>query len=248
MRFCFLDLETTGLSFEKDYITEIAWVVKEAGAKKALSIRTSLIAIPIDVPPEITELTGITKPLLDEAGVRFDCAMFELEADLIDYRVDYIVAHNGENFDKPMLSANIKRQPGTSPWVYGNKVLELPWLDTRADIVYPESWTSRRLNHLAAEMGFLNPFPHMALFDAVTMMKIFEGFPAETAVARAKEPWVTLKACVTYDDREKAKKRRFSWEKCGDKTYPKTWVKRVKEGDVSRETSEADFPIVTLEG
>lgn len=243
MRIAGLDLETTGLDFDRDHITEIAWIIKDVGVKKPYIQKSFLIHTDgIEIPDNIVELTGITKKHLDVAGADFNDVMAELLEDLIT--VDYIVAHNGENFDKPMLLSNMRRH-GTDPSFIAN-FNEMPWLDTKADIVYPASW-STSLRYVAAELGFLNPFSHSALFDVATMLRVFESFDVEKIIERSKEPWVTLKASVSYDDRDKAKKRRFSWEQAGGKVYLKTWVKRVKISDAEKEKSEADFPIVILE-
>jgi hypothetical protein len=44
-----------------------------------------------------------------------------------------------------------------------------------------------------------------------------------------------------------AKKQRFSWEKIGDKTYPKWWVKKIKANKFDEEKKACTFPIVTVE-
>lgn len=239
---CGIDLETTGLDFDKDVITEIAWIIKKVGDKKPYFQKSHLIYTPdVEISDFITELTGITKSHLLRGDDLSD-VVNELYDDMVASKVDFIVAHNGENFDKPMLLSNLRRI-GLSP----ERLEKIPWLDTRADIVYPENWTSHRLNHLAAELGFINPFSHSALWDVATMLKIFESFDVAKIIERSQEPWVTLKACVSYEDRDKAKKRRFSWEQAGGKTYLKTWVKRVKKSDAEKEVSAADFQIVILE-
>jgi DNA polymerase-3 subunit epsilon len=242
VRICGIDLETTGLDLQKDFITEIAWIIKDVGDSKNLVQHSSLVITPLlFIPDEITLLTKITKLHLDAAGRELKLVLNDLFDDLENFKVDYIVAHNGENFDKPMLFANAQRV-GWDP-----ARLSVPWLDTRNDIVFPPAWTSRRLSHLAAELGFLNPFPHSALFDVATMLKVLEHFNIDDVIRRSQEPWVVLRALTNYDEREKAKQRRFSWERCGDKTYPKCWVKRVKASDVPSEKAEADFEITIIE-
>lgn len=241
MRVCGIDLETTGLDFEKDHITEIGWIIKDIGDPKPFVTKSSFIwpEETIIISDEIKELTKITEQHIALGGRTFRSVVQEIGEDLLRLKVDYIVAHNGANFDKPMLSRYAKRK--------GIEIaFRAPWLDTKHDIIYPARW-STSLTYVAAELGFLNPFPHSALFDVATMLKVLEHYDINQVIARSKEPWVVLKACVTYEDREKAKKKRFSWEQCGDKTYPKTWVKRVKASDAAKEVSEADFIIVILE-
>lgn len=247
MRVCGIDLETTGLDFQKDYITEMAWIIKDIGDPKPLIVKSELVQIPIlfELPADIIALTKITRKHLDLTAGQFFEVVKVFISDVQCLDVDYIVAHNGELFDKPMLSKIMERERCNSEDIQF-LIKETPWLDTRNDIQYPDSW-SKSLRYVAAELGFLNPFPHSALFDVATMLKVLEHFNIEDVITRNKEPWVVLKGCVDYANREKAKKRRFSWEQAGDKTYPKTWVKRVKASDAYKEISDADFQIVILE-
>lgn len=242
-RICGFDIETTGLDFEKDHITEVAYVIKDVGDHKPLCIESKLVAIPSEfqLSREIVELTGITDKHMAEAYVSPLEALVQFSDDLVTYEVDYVVAHNGANFDRPFINAVSKRfDQGVGHWE------QLDWLDTRADVVYPASFTSHRLTHLAAEYGFVNPFPHQALFDVMTMFKVLEHQDLEAVIQRSKEPWLTLLATLSYDRREEAKKLRYRWESDGYKTYPKTWVKRIKAGDLLKEKAQATFDIKVI--
>lgn len=68
-------------------------------------------------------------------------------------------------------------------------------------------------------------------------------------VEMSKIPWITVRALVDYENRELAKAQRFSWEKIGDKTYPKMWVKKIKQNTLEREVekTEGKFKIVQIE-
>lgn len=254
MILCFLDIETTGLDFEKDKITELAYVIQDMNFEKPYKIYSQFL-FSEDYPAiteEINVLTGITDYHLQKAGVQPATAFFELERDLKHFEVDFIIAHNGANFDRPFLLKKLLQEIPESESEKGDlrgflRLRGLPWLDTQHDVVYPDSFTSRRLTHLAAEYGFLNPFPHNAIFDVFTMMKVFANQDCEDMIARSLEPWVVLQAHTSYDERELAKKRRFRWESLGDKVYPKMWVKRVKKSDVDKEIKDAPFTISIVE-
>lgn len=242
MRLCGIDLETTGLDFDKDHITEIAWIIKDFKDPKALVQRSSLIYPKFDaVSAEITELTKITHRHLVRGGSSFESVVADLEYDLTELEVDYIVAHFGNNFDRPMLLSCMKRNG-----VEAVKISTMPWLDTKADISYPKGW-STSLRYVAAELGFLNPFPHSALFDVATMLRVLEHYDINEVIARSKEPTLVIRALTKYDDRELAKKARFRWESLGDKTYPKCWVKRIKASELSKEKADVTFEIVIIE-
>lgn len=258
MRLCAIDLETNGLDFESSWITEIGYVIKDYGSPKPLVLGSHAIAPDADIPAghiseEITQITGITEEHLREVGVSLHDALEELCEHLEGLGVQYMVTHNGQNFDEPMLAAHIKRlglEDVAAP------LMRLPWLDTQHDVVYPKHW-QRNLVSVAANHGFLNPFPHAALFDAYTCFKVLEYADLEQVIARSKMPWVVLRALVTppYDDprpagqkeSDLAKARRFGWQSCGDgRVYEKMWVKRVKEDEVAKEMQEAPIKIVRL--
>lgn len=249
VRVCGIDLETSGLDFEKDRIVELAYVIKDVGNPRPISMRSYYIYEPCygeePSPPEVVDIHGIPNEWLRKWGRPLDSVVSVLGSALRDFDVDFIVAHNGENFDRPFLLRQMELLCG--PYTASTERVEsTPWLDTKADIEYPPRFKSTALTSVAAELGFLNPFPHAALMDVCTMLKVLDQFNFDAVVTRSKTPWVTVRAVVTYDNREEAKKRRYSWEKLGEETYPKSWVKRIKENEVERETAEAPFRVVQI--
>lgn len=239
MRFCFIDLETTGLDTSKDEATQVAWVIKDIDCAKPVVIKNHYVRTVLPVNEKLFDLTKITEHLLDVAGKPLATVFADLCLDVSSFKVDYFVAHNGSNFDKPLCESLASR--------FGVSFPSLPWIDTRYDLPYLPSWTSKKLHHLAAEIGFVNPFSHDALFDCFTTIRLFEYYPLEDVLRYNREPWLTLKACVSYEDRDKAKARRFSWEKLEGRTFPKTWVKRIKAHELDEERHLSEFDIVVLE-
>lgn len=180
--------------------------------------------------PEISALTGITTQMLGDHGVTMSSAWADLHY-LIAYS-HVIVAHNGTGFDKPMYEAHCKRLQ-TDPF-------QRVWIDTCLDVPYPESITTRKLIHLAAEHGFLNPFAHRAFADVLTMLKILDCYDIHEVLESAKQPTLTIRANVSYADREKAKARGYRWD--GEK---KEWRKAVKAHllDKERQNCKPEFEI-----
>lgn len=236
---CVVDVETTGLDLEKDYPVEIGWVIAQVGDWRTIASR-SLLTVPPGfdgMRPEIEALHGLKGATVANFGTSGPAALACFYGDLKALGVDYIVAHNGEMFDKPMLA---KIHPG---------VKELPWIDTRADVEYPDSFVSRRLVHLAAEYGFVNPFPHTVVGDCLTTLMVLSKQDFPRVVERAASPWVIVQAAVSYDDRDKAKKRRYNWERIDEKTvFPKKWVKKIKLCDLEKEKADAGFPVAAIGG
>lgn len=89
-RYVVVDLETTGNSWKdgKDRITQIAAVVVEDG--EILEIFSSFVNPKREIPPFITELTGIDENLVKQAPLFCDVA--PMVAELLHGA--YFVAHN----------------------------------------------------------------------------------------------------------------------------------------------------------
>lgn len=232
MRLLGLDFETTGLDHQKDRITEMGaclWDVEMKRPLMTVGVFMHEEGFP-SLSPEIVRLTGLTDDILREFGTAPKANFDWLESFVSKHKVDYVVAHNGENFDKPFLLAELARH-----CVDSAQLRILPWIDTRTDIPFPSEPDSRRLRHLALDCGFINPFEHRAVFDVLTMLKVLSHYPIEQVIEYQKIPWAVVRAVVSYDNRELAKKQRYSWEKVGDKNYPKWWVKKVKETQLQAE-------------
>lgn len=252
MRIAGLDIETTGLCHDKDHVTEIAWCIKDVGDPKPLAMQSRFVLPPEElwnsadyIKPTIAQLTKITMAHL-KSGEPFVDVMLALADDLHHFGVEAIVAHNGEGFDKPFLQAKLAQlKPDLQvplAWLFEN----VQWLDTSVDCVYPEDCRYTNLVYVAAYFGFVNPFPHAALFDVMTMLRVLEQFDVAEVFERAKIPWIYVQAKVSYDDRQLAKERRFYWETHGAMSFPKTWVKRIKETDLEKERAAAPFEIVKI--
>ncbi len=217
-----VDVETTGLDAEKDEITEIGAVLWDTEARAPVQMLNCLIDIKGNVPEEITKLTGITDEMLWTYGIPLDSS-----ADLLcelALKADYYCAHNAP-FDRKFISAATKNFPG---------FLELVWIDTSVDVPYPEHITTRKLTHLAAEHGFVNPFPHRAVTDVLTMLQILSHYDINKVVESAKTPNITIRAKTNYNEREKAKECGYRWN-----PENKVWLKSIKINMLESETEKA---------
>lgn len=116
LRGCYVDVETTGLDLDKDPVTQIA-VANFSYNKRTGEIveiyesQMHFSDIDGDVPPHITELTGITKDMI--RGQRVPPEFF---APLLEANI--VVAHRAE-FDRPRverLMQSIGVQPKNQPW------------------------------------------------------------------------------------------------------------------------------------
>lgn len=241
MRLLGFDTETTGLDTGKDRIIEVGAALWDTDLKKPL-ITLNYFLYEKDFPPidpGASRVNGITQEMMTEFGAPPSFVFEELERLCRKHDVNYIVAHNGENFDKPIMIAELNRNPECSFPL----LRSLPWIDTRTDIPYEVEPSSRRLNHLAADLGFINPFAHRALFDVLTMLRVLSNYDINAVIEYQKIPFVTMQALVSYEDRQLAKDNRYSWEQLGDKKYPKCWVKRIKKNLIELEIKNCKFQI-----
>lgn len=146
-RFIVLDIETTGLSSQKDKIIEIAAVKFEN--YQAVSAFTTLVDPEIPLPKRITSLTGITQSELTNAplirSIKKEFCAFIGDAVLI--------GHNLENFDMAFL----RREFGPIP---------NPTIDTLdyARNVFPEM-PSYKLSYLKDAFDIHVDTSHRALQD-----------------------------------------------------------------------------------
>jgi len=222
MLLCAIDFETTGLDFNKDRVIEIGAVLWSTKLKAPVKLFSEFIhdeTYP-ELMEEITKITGITKDLLGAWGYYPQEAFLLLTA--LMQKAEFVVAHNGNEFDKKFYEAECSRLDITPA--------ATKWLDTTLDVPYPDSIHTRKLSYLAAEYGFLNPFPHRALFDVCTMLKVMSHFDIETIIKYSEEPLVSMQADCRppWEDgglsSNKAKELYFRW--VNDK---KVWIRQVKQ-------------------
>lgn len=237
-----LDFEATGLDTNNDRVTEIGAVVWDTTAKAPLALMSEFVT-DAQIQALLAKPESYKKIPAEwiAKGIEPVNGFALLNVMARSHGVTHIVAHNGNGYDRPLYAAEVARHG------LQEDVLRLPWIDTRFDLPYPDEIDTRKLPYLAAEHGFLNPFPHRAVFDVMTMLRVMSKYDFAEAVRLSQEPWVTVRMVVSYDDRQSAKDLRYSWEKLGDKSYPKCWVKRIRACKLDDERKLSKFPIVVLE-
>lgn len=236
-----LDLETGGAfnaQPETNFITEIGLVLWDTEFSQPVDFLSLLLKPDHPVAPETVEYTGISDELLKRHGRPADIRTLQPIAKLMK-KADYIVAHNGREFDRSLIKAAFTR--------FGLKMPDTPWLDIQYDVDYPRNCASRSLIYLAGFHGMVNPFPHRAVTDVLTMLTILARYDIQQVIANSQRKWLVVQANVSYDEREKAKEKGFRWQSDGSKTYEKCWVKRVREEQLPALQSDCDFNLTILE-
>ncbi|MCK4823129.1 3'-5' exonuclease [bacterium] len=231
-----IDFETTSVDKDTCYATELALILWESETNKIIEPMSFLLELPAEIEVTNEDITGISKRMTQTYGYRWK----EVQAYVLQRLVyaDYLMAHNVE-FDRTILKRMFNWDSH-----YGEKPFDDDhWIDTMTDVPYPPTIRTRSLPYLAAEHGFVNPFPHRALFDVATMIKIVGLYDFKVILKYADSPNMWIRATVSFDDKQLAKDRHFRWD-----PENKFWVKQVKEINLDNEEEQADFPIDLLPG
>lgn len=237
-----IDFESTGLDISTARITEVGMVKFRVPDYKIISMQSFLInPLTETLKPEIEDLTGITNEMVSVHGLSSPVALFDIEE--FCKNASYIVAHNGNNYDKPLLLSEINRH-NFSENREANVFEVTPWLDTSIDVPYPPGITTRKLVHLCCDHGFLNPFPHRALSDAMSCYKLLSHYDFNQVVEFSKSPTLKVLAIIEkpwFDNGEGKKKAfdaGFRWN--GEL---KRWQKVIKEVNYEKECGSYGFEV-----
>ena len=226
-----IDLETSGLDPKKDRIVELGAVLYDWELQIPVQMISKIIDPAMEngefkISEESEELTGISDHMLGKYGAYEKDVLVELQG--LSQFADYRMGHFCNDFDALFMIESYARTAVEEP--------SLTWLDTSIDIRYPEHIKTRNLKHLAAEHGFLNPFPHRAVFDVLTMLRIASCYKLEDIIARSKEPTVYVQALVSFEEKDFAKDRGYRW--CAPR---KIWWRSWKLSDYEADKMECGF-------
>lgn len=237
------NLVENGVNLEKDRVTEIGAVLWDTRINQPIKVYSELIDEKDRLPmtEEIIDLTGIDEQLLEEWGLKGEEIQMALNRlAIIMKKADFLMAHNGEKYDKPMLEALFKRFDVAFP----QKV----WIDTVFDIEYPKKIHQKNMAALEHAHGFINPFPHRAVTDVLSMLKIASHYDFERMatlassskvriIAKLKAPnWKDKEQVETFNKiKNRVSRARFQWNP-GNKTWSKMIHKvLLDEGSINYE-------------
>lgn len=229
-----VDTETTGLDPKTCKIVEVAAAIYHVPTKSVLAQVAGLI--PIEGPNLCEQINRITDAMLAAA---LDMGRLrEVAYTVLNWAkaVDAIVAHNAP-FDRGFCEAHLE----------GFSELGKPWVCSRNDLVFPKTTTSKKLVHIAADHALVNPNAHRALSDVQTLCNLLSEIPdLADQLAGTRKPAVTLKALVSFDDKDKAKAAGFFWEPA-KKAWLKT-VRAVDETELRGIRSSFGFDVMVIPG
>ena len=238
---CGLDFETTGIQTTAS-VTEVGLVLWDTSIAAPIRVTGYLVNPGDDAiwEPGVKEINKITPSLCAEYGTESSRALKQVL--LWIQQADIVCAHNGLAFDRPVLKRWAERYG--LDW-FPDKL----WIDTMQDLALPYR-SSPRLSYMAADSGFLNPFPHRAVFDVMTMLKLLSAHPIEQVIAYAKTPWVGARITLPFEKNQWAKDNNYFWYKNKDNDHIKFWMKKVKEDRFADEEAlvqAAGFTLTKIE-
>ncbi|MDD3976046.1 MAG: 3'-5' exonuclease [Candidatus ainarchaeum sp.] len=163
-KYTVIDLETTGLSPQKDKITEIAAI--KVKNNKIIDKFECLVNPEIPIPVQITEITGIT-----DSMVYRQKTIDKVLPDLNNFLKDSIIVGHNINFDYSFLKNNLNK--------YLNLEIDNKTLCTYklAKKIFPKI-VSCRLNSLCNYFNIENKNAHRAMSDVLATNNLFLKFQA----------------------------------------------------------------------
>lgn len=233
MRIAFADFEATDKDPYTARITQWAVSLWDSDTRSELSFDSGLLydSSYTSIHEEASRVTGITLEQLEEFG---ESPVDSLPRFIkLVNKSEYVVYHNGINFDIPLLKTQFASYALSTP--------NAKPIDTRFDIKYPGHIETRKLSYLAVEHGYFNAAAHSARHDVDAMAKLFFMYPIEETIVRANSPNIYIRADVNYGTRDKAKEKKYLWDgEC------KIWVKQIKEMDYESEVQTSQFAVLRL--
>lgn len=167
-----IDVETTGISPEKERLIEIGAFRPETG-----EIFRTLINPGRPLPERITELTGITDEMLVDAPEETEAI-----ASLLEWLgEDTILLGHNISFDHSFLVQAIRRCGYTEPQFYGIDTLKL------SRVLCPEL-PNKKLETMVEHFGLTNERAHRAFEDARVTVEVYRCLKAMNRETELFEP------------------------------------------------------------
>ncbi|HKU51096.1 MAG TPA: 3'-5' exonuclease [Nitrospira sp.] len=225
------DVETTGLENAVDKIIEIGalefeWIEEVTDDSRLvyppriISMYGGLRDPGAPLTDEIKRITGISDK--DLAGKSFD--QERLQA--LVQGADLHVAHNME-FDRGFIQKEEFFTAGAMVDTFGPP----NWACSIRHIDWGEKgFKSAALNYLAADHGFVNPFPHRALFDCATTFRLMQPHFIELLTNYVQKMFRVYAWRSPFETKDKLREKRYQWD-----APQKVWKKDVLESKLEGE-------------
>lgn len=165
----------------------------------------------------------------------------------------HVFAHNAP-FDKGFVEEAVKTDD--AGLTKASQLLNLEWVDTKTDLKRVANAKCRKLQHIALDFGIaVDPSKqHRALADVELMRQVILrcGQSFEEIIAYKNDEVVTVAIVIPKpwtdgsEGNARAKELGFRYERLGDKTFPKTWVKAVKKSELDELKKNCKYLLVEV--
>ena len=227
MIYCSIDFETTGTNVVSDRPIEYGGILYSTKTHRMLDAAGMLVKTDVAITNKITQITGITKAMLDKFGYD-ESEVFPIMYQAVE-TADAVIGYNCRRFDQHIFNEWCKRhklQPPTKIWI--DLFYDLPW-----------QVSVSKLTYTGADHGILNLFPHSALADCQTVLALAAKYDENLLLSRAKSPTVVLRSMADRSQNDLVKEAKFRWNPPN-----RIWWKPVKEQDVAEIAKVLPFPVV----
>ena len=208
LRAIIVDLETTGLKPSEDSIIEVGLIdfLIPPDDKPVIRGMFSGLQDPgVSLSAEISGITGLTDEALSGEAIDWEMVKGYLN------RADILIAHNAE-FDRSFLSVVPALRDIRKPWACS--VRHIDWREKK--------FASSKLQYLAADHGFVNPFAHRALFDCATTFRLVSPHLQEMLKNCRDAEFEVFAVGSPFDSKDVLKSAGYRWD-----SERRVWRKRV---------------------
>lgn len=225
------DFETTSLDTDQARVIEVGVLLYTTTFKRVVMAESFIIDNEEKISSESVEITKITTPMASKFGLVPGDGLSRLQ-NYFDM-AEMVCGKNIIDYDIPVYKNWCIREK--------QEPIEKPIIDIETDL---PGVPKNKLSYMAADAGFLNPFPHAALADAWTTLRLIELQPSfDAIVERSKSPRVYVEALVDFDNNHLAKDRKFMWAPAP----VKKWFKILKEMDLEEEAKACPFDLKRIQ-
>lgn len=194
-----LDFETTGKDPDTCYPTELGAVLWNIERKRVLHVYNTLIK-PVEnsekLSIEASIITNIKNEDINEYGIALDTAFIYLHSMILNGNASFIVAHNGNNFDRKIFIRMIDylNEIGLSLDIY-HLLKKVLWIDTMTDLPLKDFCPKNLLGMCAFHQYYIQD-AHSAYADALGCAHMISQYPIEKTIERAKSPYIEFQAMI----------------------------------------------------
>lgn len=225
MHLLVVDTETTSADPTAAALVEIAFALYDTTTRGVLYSFSMLTPGHCNGQNAAADINNISEEMLAAAATAFAKPAGDVYSTVINASfasADYYLAYNAE-YDSAILSSFQAR----------------PWICARKDLKFPRQGTGQKLAYLAADHGIATPSAHRAMSDVLTLVSLLQLLPdLEQQILEARKPRATYIALVSYEKRDQAKLRGFSWH-----APSKEWIRTMTEEQYAAVSADCPFRI-----